>query len=142
MTNNIIIIMYSILIIFGIIINSSIIIVYVTKQVPASTQNLLIVNLAISDLLLCILTMPMTVLDKVYFYFPFPVEDHKLIDIICKVVSSSQSVCVFFSSISVVLIAVDRFNFILNQHQGGNSEDSGNNQISPRCAFLLSFLDS
>ena len=137
MTNNIFIAMYSILIIIGFFSNITIIIVYVTKQVLATTQNLLIVNLAISDLLLCTLTMPMNIVELVNFYFPFPLEDKMAMEIGCKLVGSAQSTVVIFSSISVVLIAVDRYIFILKGHQG---RDLGPKQISPRCAGFLSFF--
>ena len=41
-----------------------------TVQVPLTTRNIFIVNLALSDLLLCTFTMPLTLVDIITKYFP------------------------------------------------------------------------
>ena len=64
-------------------------------------RNILIANLALSNIFLSLFTMSLTLLDLI----------HK--EILCQFASTSQSAFVFFSSFSVVLIAVDRLLLIV-----------------------------
>jgi hypothetical protein len=60
---------YCVLIIFGTIGNS--LVVYVVARQPAmrTARNVFVVNLAISDLLLCLITMPLTVGHRQHLYY-------------------------------------------------------------------------
>ena len=44
--------------------------IYLMYQVLLTTRNLFIANLAISDLLLCTFTMPLTLMDLLTMYWP------------------------------------------------------------------------
>lgn len=59
---------YCVLIVFGTLGNS--LVVYVVARQPAmrTARNVFVVNLAISDLLLCLITMPLTVILSIYFF--------------------------------------------------------------------------
>ena len=90
-------------------------------QLLKTARNILIVNMAIADIFLCLFTMPLTLLDLLYIYWPFGSGQVKQIiskssftffslyqEMFCKLMSFTQSTFVFFSSVSVALIAVDR----------------------------------
>ena len=75
-----------------------------------TTRNIFIANLAISDILLCCFTMPLTLMDLLTKYWALGSN----MEILCKLIGTTQATCVFFSSFSIVLIAVDRYLFILH----------------------------
>ena len=77
-------------------------------KVQLTTRNILIANLSISNILLCLFTMPLTMLDLIHTFLPLDSSQ----EVLCQLTSASQSTFVFFSSLSVTLIAVDRFLFI------------------------------
>ena len=57
------IVLYSLVIIFGVIGNFAIVLAFLTNKVMLTTRNIFIANLAISDILLCSFTMPLTLVD-------------------------------------------------------------------------------
>ena len=61
--HNSLIVLYSIVIILGFIGNFAIVIAFLTNKVMLTTRNIFIANLAISDILLCTFTMPLTLVD-------------------------------------------------------------------------------
>ena len=69
-----------------------------------TTRNVLLANMALSNLALCVFTMPLTLLDMLHHYWPLASGQ----EVLCKLTSHTQSTFVFFSSWSVMLIAVDR----------------------------------
>ena len=69
-----------------------------------TTRNVLLANMALSNLALCAFTMPLTLLDLLHHYWPLASGQ----EVLCKLTSHTQSTFVFFSSWSVMLIAVDR----------------------------------
>ena len=91
-------------------------------QLLKTPRNILVANIALSGLLLCVFTMPLSVLDMIHNYWPLgsgqvwqtkTFEETIILDsfnqeILCKINSSSQTACVFFYSYSVALITVDR----------------------------------
>ncbi|KAI9556686.1 hypothetical protein GHT06_016476 [Daphnia sinensis] len=99
---------YCVLIIFGTIGNS--LVVYVVARQPAmrTARNVFVVNLAISDLLLCLITMPLTLMEIRSYTWPLgnsPVS--------CKMVGSLQAVSIFVSTLSITAIALDRYQLIV-----------------------------
>ena len=97
-------------------------------------------NMAVAGILLCSVTMPLTLLQqlhshwvfgesrvsselllakiKCYFLFSkqFHYRSHQILFVqylLCKSIGVIQSTCIFFSTYSVVLIAVDRFLFVI-----------------------------
>uniref|UniRef100_A0AC34FQY5 G-protein coupled receptors family 1 profile domain-containing protein n=1 Tax=Panagrolaimus sp. ES5 TaxID=591445 RepID=A0AC34FQY5_9BILA len=65
-------------------------------------RNYFIVNLAVSDLLLCLVTAPVTVYFTVNLFWPFG-------NLACQATASMQAVNMFVSCLTLVLIAMDRF---------------------------------
>jgi len=80
-----------------------------TRQ-PAlrSRGNAFIINLAVSDLLLCLVTMPLTLIELL--------NDHWLLGdsvLSCKAAGSLQALSVFVSTITIAVIALDRYQLIV-----------------------------
>lgn len=67
-------------------------------------RNMFIINLAVSDLLLCVITMPLTLVQIVTAYWPFGNYDF-----LCKSISSLHAISIFVSTISITAIALDRY---------------------------------
>ena len=102
--------LYSLVIIFGVVGNFAILLAFLTNQVMLTTRNIFIANLAISDILLCTFTMPLTLVDLLSKYWTLGEN----MEYLCKLIGTTQASCVFFSAFSIVLIAVDRFLFIVH----------------------------
>ncbi|KAJ6637638.1 Neuropeptide F receptor [Pseudolycoriella hygida] len=104
----ILIILYGILIIFGTIGNCLVVIAVVRKSNMRTVRNLFIVNLAVSDLLLCIVTMPLTLIEILTKYWPLGDYGH-----LCKMIGTLQAISIFVSTISITSIALDRYQVIV-----------------------------
>ena len=81
----------------------------VTRQ-PAlrSRGNTFIINLAVSDFLLCLATMPLTLIELL--------NDHWLLGdsvLSCKASGGLQAVSVFVSTISIAIVALDRYQLVV-----------------------------
>ncbi|VDQ03534.1 unnamed protein product [Trichobilharzia regenti] len=94
---------YTLMILFGSC--GSLFVVYIVIKKPKmrTPRNLFIVNLAISDLILCLFTQPFNLLRILYWHF-----DWKLGQIMCKAVAVGQATNIFVSTISIIAIALDR----------------------------------
>ena len=95
-------------------------------------RNVFITTLAISNILLCTFTMPLTIIDLLQKYWPWGPE----MGILCKMIGSVQASCIFFSSFSILLVALDRYRFIL--HRGKTQLSSAQAFSSSGFGFLLS----
>ena len=60
---------YCVLIVFGTLGNSLVVYVVVRQPAMRTARNVFVVNLAISDLLLCLITMPLTVILYTYIFY-------------------------------------------------------------------------
>uniref|UniRef100_A0A8C5NU89 Neuropeptide Y receptor Y6 n=1 Tax=Jaculus jaculus TaxID=51337 RepID=A0A8C5NU89_JACJA len=102
------IIAYTVVFIMGLFGNLSLIIIIVKKQREAqSVTNILIANLSLSDILVCGMCVPFTVI--------YTLMDHWIFgDAMCKLTSYAQSVSISVSIFSLVLIAVERYQLIVN----------------------------
>ena len=78
-----------------------------------TTKNIFIANMALSDMVLCLFTIPLTVLDLIHTFWPILVST----SITCQLLGSSQSVSLFFSSYAILLIAIDRLLHIVYPHK-------------------------
>lgn len=72
-------------------------------------RNMFIVNLAVSDLLLCTITMPLTLMEILTKHFPFGNNFF-----ICKIIGTLQATSIFVSTISITTIALDRYQVRMN----------------------------
>ncbi|KAL3268012.1 hypothetical protein HHI36_007145, partial [Cryptolaemus montrouzieri] len=100
----ILIVMYSVLIIMGALGNTLVIISVVRKPAMRTPRNMFILNLAVSDLLLCTVTMPLTLMEILTKYFPLGNNEF-----ICKIIGTLQAMSTFVSTISITAIALDRY---------------------------------
>jgi len=73
-----------------------------------SRRNAFIINLAISDLLLCLMTMPLTLVELINGHWPLGDSEWS-----CKASGGFQAVSVFVSTISITVIALDRYQLIV-----------------------------
>ncbi|KAM4819541.1 neuropeptide Y receptor type 6-like isoform 1-T4 [Thomomys bottae] len=99
---------YAVVLILGLLGNLSLIVIIVKKQREAqSVTNILIANLSLSDISVCVLCIPFTV--------TYTLMDHWVFgDLMCRLTSYVQSVSVSVSIFSLVLIAVERYQLIVN----------------------------
>ncbi|XP_043836619.1 neuropeptide Y receptor type 6-like [Dromiciops gliroides] len=99
---------YIIVIFVGLFGNLSLIIIIIKKQREAkNVTNILIANLSLSDILMCIMCIPFTVVYTLMDYWIFG-------NVMCKLTSYAQSVSITVSIFSLVLIAVERYQLIVN----------------------------
>lgn len=82
-------------------------------------RHLLMVNLSMSDLLLCLITMPLTFMELVSFYWPL--GDNP---ILCKLAGSLEAVSIYCSTLTIASIAVDRYHLIVypTRPEGNNNK--------------------
>ncbi|XP_015789549.1 neuropeptide F receptor-like isoform X2 [Tetranychus urticae] len=98
---------YIILIILGATGNGLVCMVVIRKPSMRTPRNVFIINLAISDLLLCLFTMPFSLVEIVLKFWP-------LGEATCKLVAGLQATSIFVSTISITAIALDRYKVIVN----------------------------
>nr|XP_029730113.1 neuropeptide F receptor-like [Aedes albopictus] len=101
---HILIVLYSILIIFGATGNSLVVMAVARKPQMRTARNMFIVNLAVSDLLLCLVTMPLTLVEILTKYWPMG-----RLPFLCKSIGTLQATSIFVSTISITAIALDRY---------------------------------
>ncbi|XP_032294995.1 neuropeptide F receptor isoform X2 [Drosophila virilis] len=100
--------MYSVLIVFGAMGNIMVVIAVVRKPIMRTARNLFILNLAISDLLLCLVTMPLTLMEILSKFWPYG-----SCAVLCKTIATLQALSIFVSTISITAIAFDRYQVIV-----------------------------
>ena len=110
-----IIILYVIIIVFGIVSNGFIVVLICCKKSLQTTRNMFLVNLAISDILLCSVCTPFTLLKLI-------LKNWHLGTLMCKLVPWFQGVLVFASTLTITCIALDRYYMIV--HPLGSTEKS------------------
>ena len=99
---------YSILILIGITGNAMVIWAVIRQPAMRTLRNTFVVNLAFSDTLLCLFTMPLTLVEILTKYWPF--GDSVLT---CKAAGGLQAVSIFVSTISIIAISLDRYQVIV-----------------------------
>jgi neuropeptide Y receptor len=99
---------YSVLIVVGAAGNSLVVCAVARKPAMRTARNMFIVNLAVSDLLLCLITMPLTLMEILTIYWPL---GRYLF--VCKMLGTLQATSIFVSTISITAIALDRYQVIV-----------------------------
>ncbi|XP_013784684.1 neuropeptide F receptor-like [Limulus polyphemus] len=97
---------YTLLIATGVCVNLLILFIIVTKKSVYTHRNLFVVNLNISDLALCLLCMPFTLVELILRNWP-------LGEFLCKVTPFVQASTIFVSASTISAIAIDRHYSIL-----------------------------
>lgn len=110
----IIMITFSLLIVLGAL--GSLIVIYAAlrRRQMRTPQNLFILNLAISDFILCVFTQPFNLLRALNSHY-----DWRLGLVMCKIVSMGQATSIFVSTINIIAIALDRLQvcyFVWSNH--------------------------
>ncbi|UXI23027.1 polypeptide N-acetylgalactosaminyltransferase 5 [Sarcoptes scabiei] len=100
------ILIYAILIFIGAFGNGLVCLAVARNSRMRTTQNLFIVNLAISDLLLCFFTIPFSLVEIATKFWPYGVT-------MCKLVLTLEATSIFVSTLSIIAIALDRYYVIL-----------------------------
>ncbi|CAJ0952481.1 unnamed protein product, partial [Mesorhabditis belari] len=97
----IVVIVYAIVCTFGAIANFVVLMAFCKNASLRTMRNRFIVNLAFSDLLLCMITAPAFLYLTANMFWPFG-------DLLCKTVAAVQAVNTFVSSLTLAVIALDR----------------------------------
>ena len=101
-----IILFFFVFIIIGTIGNGMVCYVVLANKHMRTPRNLLIFNLASSDLILCLFTQPFNLLR-------ITTNSWKLGSVMCKLVSTTSAINVYVSTFSIIAIALDRFRLIV-----------------------------
>ncbi|ELT88377.1 hypothetical protein CAPTEDRAFT_24667, partial [Capitella teleta] len=100
------ILVYGLLTIFGIASNGIVCYIVLRVKQLRTTRNLLIVNLAISDIIMSAFCVPFTLLKLILKNWP-------LGDTLCRLVPCVQAVSVFASTMTIAAIALDRYETLM-----------------------------
>lgn len=95
---------YVALIALGAVGNSLVVLAVIKKPAMRTARNVFIINLAISDLVLCLATTPFTLVEILTQYWPLGDTPF-----LCKLVGILQATSIFVSTISITAIALDRY---------------------------------
>ncbi|RWS11319.1 neuropeptide F receptor-like protein [Dinothrombium tinctorium] len=97
---------YTLLIVLGATGNGLVCLAVARKPQMRTPRNVFIINLAISDLILCLFTMPFSLVEITLKYWP-------LGQLTCKLVAGLEATSIFVSTISITAIALDRYKVIV-----------------------------
>jgi len=102
-----VIVIYSIVILFGFLENLVIVYVLIKNRHLHVPTNIFILGLAMSDIMLCSFNLPVQLHYQLTNQWAFG-------DVLCKVIMPTYGVPVFVSSMSILMIAVDRYILIVH----------------------------
>ncbi|XP_013185170.1 neuropeptide F receptor isoform X2 [Amyelois transitella] len=113
-TQAILLTFYVLLIVIGLCGNVLVVISVVRKPAMRTARNMFIVNLAVSDTLVCVVGTPLTVLELLTKHWPLPDWPS-----LCKACGAIQATSIFVSTITITAIALDRYQLIVYPTQCG-----------------------
>nr|XP_053619460.1 neuropeptide F receptor isoform X1 [Plodia interpunctella] len=113
-TQAILLTFYVLLIVIGLCGNVLVVISVVRKPAMRTARNMFIVNLAVSDTLVCVVGTPLTVLELLTKHWPLPDWPS-----LCKACGAMQATSIFVSTITITAIALDRYQLIVYPTQCG-----------------------
>ncbi|XP_039760773.1 neuropeptide F receptor [Pararge aegeria] len=99
---------YGILVVIGAVGNALVVISVVRKPAMRTARNMFIVNLAVSDALVCCVGTPLTLMELLTKHWPLPDWPS-----LCKACGAIQAISIFVSTISITAIALDRYQLIV-----------------------------
>ncbi|XP_023321289.1 neuropeptide F receptor [Eurytemora carolleeae] len=105
----ILIFLYTLMMVIGFGSNLLILWACFSSKMPGCPRNIFLMNTAISGIFLCVVAMPLTLIDQIHSFWVLG----NTRALLCKSIGTLQSTCVFFSTYSVLLIALDRFFYII-----------------------------
>ncbi|XP_076438125.1 QRFP-like peptide receptor [Babylonia areolata] len=98
---------FVVFIVLGLVGNGLVCFIIIGNGWRQSSRNWYILNLALSDILTCVLCKPLTLVRLVLKNWP-------LGSVLCKLVPSLQTVYVFVSTLTLVALAVDRYRSVMS----------------------------
>ncbi|CAG9569476.1 unnamed protein product [Danaus chrysippus] len=107
-TRSLLLTFYVILVVIGAVGNALVVISVVRKPVMRTARNMFIVNLAVSDALVCCVGTPLTLMELLTKHWPLPDWPS-----LCKACGAIQAISIFVSTISITAIALDRYQLIV-----------------------------
>ncbi|KAG7270994.1 hypothetical protein CRUP_014593, partial [Coryphaenoides rupestris] len=122
------IVAYSMVIAIGLLGNTGLVFIIARQQEMRNVTNILIANLSCSDILMCLVCLPVTII--------YTFMDHWVLgEALCKVTPFVQCMSVTVSIFSMVLIALERHQLIL--HPTGWSPAAGHSYLAVGLTWLL-----
>uniref|UniRef100_A0A667ZXL7 Neuropeptide Y receptor Y8a n=1 Tax=Myripristis murdjan TaxID=586833 RepID=A0A667ZXL7_9TELE len=122
------IVAYSTVIAIGLLGNAGLVFIIARQQELHNVTNILIANLSCSDILMCVVCLPVTVI--------YTLMDHWVLgEALCKVTPFVQCMSVTVSIFSLVLIALERHQLIL--HPTGWSPAAGHSYLAVGLTWLV-----
>ncbi|XP_059084227.1 prolactin-releasing peptide receptor-like [Tigriopus californicus] len=106
----VIILFYLIIFVIGFFGNMLVILVVAKNKVMHSPTNIFIVNMALSDVLMCVFAVPFT---PIHSFMP----EWMFGEVLCKLFPTSQGVSVYMSTLTLTCIAVDRYIAIVHPYR-------------------------
>ncbi|KJH40915.1 7 transmembrane receptor [Dictyocaulus viviparus] len=100
---------YLVLFILGLTGNILLIFVTIKNKVLQSVQNMFILNLAASDVMMCLLSLPITPVTNIFKNWFFG-------NVLCHLIPCIQGVSIFICTFSLAAIAVDRYILVIRPH--------------------------
>lgn len=101
------IVLFTLIVLFGFFGNSLLVYVIIRKSKIKSSRCMFVFNLALTDILTCLLCIPLTAVRLLLTHW-------SLGEMLCKLVPVLQALYIFVSSLTVVAIAIDRYQSIVN----------------------------
>ncbi|XP_064018233.1 neuropeptide Y receptor type 6-like [Pogoniulus pusillus] len=98
---------YTLVAVVGLFGNLCLMVIIKRRKEAQNVTNVLIANLSLSDVLICVMCIPVTIAYTLMDYWIFG-------EAMCKISSFTQSICVTASIFSLVLIAIERYQLIVN----------------------------
>ena len=123
---------YALFMTLGIVSNVLIIMVILFNKKLKTSNNILLINLFVSDLLLCVFCMPFTLLALIRRSWHFG-------QIMCKLIPFIQAVSIFVSAATITCIALDRMIQITSNRLIGKSFFSNLKALSNNTRILIPF---
>ncbi|TKR93881.1 hypothetical protein L596_008255 [Steinernema carpocapsae] len=93
---------YTLIFVLGLVGNIGVIVATIRHRSLQSVQNIFIVNLAVSDVILCLLSIPLTPVTHIYKQWYFGA-------LLCRTVGAIQAIGMFIGTFSLCAIAIDRY---------------------------------
>ncbi|KAE9553814.1 hypothetical protein FO519_002984 [Halicephalobus sp. NKZ332] len=100
---------YSLIFIIGLVGNIAVIHVTLKNRSLQSVQNIFIMNLAASDIVVCLLSLPITPITNIFKSWYFG-------SLLCRLIPWIQGVSIFICTFSLGAIAVDRYILVVRPH--------------------------